>query len=222
MLPCRRAGRIAAQLLVAVAISIGAFAATAAPTVSLGGRMGNMAVLVINGKPSAMAVGASLQGVRLLSVGADSAVVEVEGRKMTLRIGETPVDLSGAPTPGNGTRIVLSMGSGGHFTSSGAINGRSVLFMVDTGATVVAMSQSEAERIGLNYRDAPRGIVRTANGSVPVHSVRLGQVRIGDVQVNDVDAVVMPAQMDHVLLGNSFLGRFQMRRENDTMTLDKR
>ena len=114
------------------------------------------------------------------------------------------------------------MGSGGHFFSQGSINGRPVRFMVDTGASVVAISQAEAERIGLSYKAATRGMVNTANGSVPAHSVRLAAVRLGDVQVFDVEAVVIPSQMDHVLLGNSFLGRFQMRQNNDTLSLEKR
>lgn len=191
-------------------------------SVSLSGRMGSKALLVINGSPRAVAVGSTEQGVKLLSLGNDVAVVEVEGRRQSLLLGATPVNLSGAPSAGAGTRIVLSAGSGGHFTSAGSINGRPVLFMVDTGASLVALSQSEADRIGLDYRKSPRGLVQTANGTVAVHSVRLSNLRLGDVQVYDVAAVVMPAQMPTVLLGNSFLNRFQMKRENDTMTLDKR
>ena len=193
-----------------------------APRVALSGRMGSKALLVINGSPRALAVGTSEQGVKLLSLTGNTAVVEVEGRRLSLALGASPVDLSGTPSAGGGTRVVLSAGSGGHFTSAGSINGRPVLFMVDTGATVVALSQSEADRIGLDYRKSPRGLVQTANGTVPVHSVRLANLRLGDVQVYDVAAVVMPAQMPTVLLGNSFLNRFQMKRENDTMTLEKR
>ena len=55
-----------------------------------------------------------------------------------------------------------------------------------------------------------------------MHRVTLDTVRIGDVQVYNVEAAVVPAQMEQVLLGNSFLTRFQMKRDNDTMTLDKR
>lgn len=193
-----------------------------AHAVSLSGRMGGKALLVINGTPRAVGVGATEQGVRLLSLADDQAVVEVEGRRLVLRLGGNPVDLSGAPSPGGGTRIVLPMGPGGHFSSAGSINGRPVVFLVDTGASLVSIGQSEADRIGLDYRAGPRGMVQTANGAVPVHGVRLATLRIGDVQVYDVQAVVLPAQMPQVLLGNSFLGRFQMRRDHDTMTLDKR
>ena len=209
-------------LTVGVATLTAASATDAATGVSLGALMGDKALLVINGKSRAVAVGGAEQGVRLLSLGSDSAVVEVDGQRVTLRMGATPIDLGGEPTPGGGTRIVLSMGKGGHFSSEGSINGKPVQFMVDTGATLVAMSQSEADRIGLRYRDAPRGMVQTANGMVPVHSVRLASLRIGDVLVRDVDAVVMPADRRQILLGNSLLSRFQMRRDNTTMTLDKK
>lgn len=195
----------------------------AATSVSLGARMGDKAVLVINGKSRAMSVGSNELGVRLLNLTSDGAVVEVDGQRVNLRLGGTPIDLGSDATPrSGGSKIVLSMGSGGHFTSSGSINGRPVQFMVDTGASVVSMSQAEAERIGLKYQKAPRAQVQTANGIVPVHMVRLGNVRVGDVLVYDVDAVVLPAQLQHVLLGNSFLSRFQMHRDNNTMTLEKR
>ena len=191
--------------------------------VALSGRMGDKALLVINGKPRSLAVGAQADGVRLLGMDPGSALVEVGGQRLRLEIGATPVSLgSAAPPPGAGNRIVLPIGSGGHFTSAGNINGRPVMFMVDTGASLVALSQQEAQRIGLRFQDAPRGIVQTANGQVPVHRVRLSSIRIGDVQVYEVDAVVMPASMGMVLLGNSFLNRFDLKRDNSTMTLDKR
>jgi aspartyl protease family protein len=94
--------------------------------------------------------------------------------------------------------------------------------MVDTGATVVALSQGEAERIGLEWRNAPRAFTQTANGAVPVHRVSLSAVRVGEVEVANVEAIVMPAQMPYVLLGNSFLSRFQMRRDNDVLRLERR
>jgi aspartyl protease family protein len=97
-----------------------------------------------------------------------------------------------------------------------------VSFLVDTGATSIAMSQAEAVRIGLDLRNGQRGMASTANGLVPVVGVTLTTVRVGDVEVANVQAVVMPAQMPHVLLGNSFLTRFSMRRDNDVMRLELR
>jgi aspartyl protease family protein len=190
--------------------------------VSLSGSLGSKALLVINGVPRTVDAGQTVDGVRLVTVQGDRAEVVVEGRRLALRIGAAPVNLSGAPTPGTGSRIVLTADTGGHFVSNGTVNCRQARFMVNTGATMVSLSQADAERIGLNFRNAPRGVVRTANGDVPVHRVILDSVRVGDVLVRSVEAVVLPSAMDHVLLGNSFLSRFQMRRENDRLELQRK
>ena len=195
----------------------------AAQSVTLNGSLSNKkALLIIDGTPRTVTVGETVQGVRLLGVGDSSATVDVGGRQLLLRIGAAPVRLGTAAKDGGGTEIVLTAGSGGHFTSGGSINGRAVQFLVDTGATAVALSQADADRIGLPYRNAPRLVAGTANGAVPVHQVMLNSVRLGDVEIYNVEAVVLPMQLPHVLLGNSFLMRFQMKRENDRMTLSKR
>jgi aspartyl protease family protein len=209
-------------LVFSLLVSTPVFSQAQGTTVSLGGRMGDKALLVINGKPRSLAVGARVEGVRLIGLDDGSAVVEVGGQRQRLVLGATPSNLGGNAPSGGGSRIVLPMGSGGHFTTAGSINGRPVVFMVDTGASMVAIGQREAGRIGLRYQDAPRGMAQTANGPVPVHQVRLSSVRIGEVQVYEVDAVVLPAAMDVVLLGNSFLNRFDLKRDTSTMTLDKR
>ena len=91
-----------------------------------------------------------------------------------------------------------------------------------TGATMVSMDQYEADRLGVDWKNGRRGMSRTANGDTPFFLTKLASVRIGDVQVYDVDAVVLPTPMPFILLGNSYLTRFQMKRENDVMTLDLR
>lgn len=196
--------------------------AAAAQNVSLSGSLGDKALLIIDGTPRTVATGATVQGVRLVSVSAAGAVVEVAGKRVNLVHGGAQINLGGANSDGGGSRIVLTAGSGGHFFTQGSVNGRAVRFLVDTGATNISMSQAEAQRIGIDYSKGQRGIANTANGQVVAHRVSLGTVRVGDVTVYNVDATIVPAQMDHLLLGNSFLSRFQMRRENDTLTLDKR
>jgi aspartyl protease family protein len=57
---------------------------------------------------------------------------------------------------------------------------------------------------------------------VPVYAVTLSSVRVGDVEVANVEALVLPAAMPHILLGNSFLTRFSMKRENEVMRLERR
>lgn len=205
----------------ALALALAAGAA-AAQSVSLQGMLGSKALLVVDGgAPKAVGSGETWKGVKVVSTSGDQAVLEVNGRKQTLRVGDSPMAVGATAAPG-GNRIVLSASSGGHFITQGQINGRAVQFMVDTGATSVAMGVSDADRLGIDYRKGQLGRGNTANGSVAVYNVKLASVRIGDVEVYDVDAAVLPTGASHVLLGNSFLSRFQMTRNNDQLVLERR
>ncbi|MEO8922441.1 MAG: TIGR02281 family clan AA aspartic protease [Caldimonas sp.] len=208
-------------VLFAAALS-GCAGVASAQTVSLGGSLGSRALLIIDGKAKNVALGSTVDGVKLLSVSGNDAVVEVQGKRVALQLGGAPINLGGAASGGTGQQIKLTAQSGGHFLTSGTINGRTVNFVVDTGATNVVLSAAEADRIGLEYKNGPLTYSSTANGMIVAYRVRLASIRIGDVQVYDVDATVVPASMPFVLLGNSYLQRFQMRRENDLLTLDKR
>lgn len=207
----------------ALLLAAGALASVAhAESVTLTGTIGSRAILVIDGgAPKTLAVGERIQNVRLVSLQDGTAVVEAGNQRVTLRM-DTPVSV-GKPVTNNGnTRIVLPAGSGGHFMAQGAINGRTVTFMLDTGATSVAISAADAERIGLVYKNGTPVQIGTANGIVSGYRVRLDSVRVGDVEVAGVDAVVSPQSMPYVLLGNSFINRFSMRRDSDQMVLEKR
>jgi len=206
-----------AALLLALAAGV-----SAAQGVVLSGRMGERALLVVDGQPRAVAVGQAVAGVTFRRWVGEDAEVETATGKLLLRVGGTPVQLGAAPRPGAGREIVLSAGSGGHFTTAGSINGKAVRFVVDTGATLVALGRDDAARLGIDLASAQRGMTQTANGAVPVHIVTLASVRVGDVELAQVGAVVLPQPMPVVLLGNSFLSRFQMRRDNDVMRLELR
>ena len=194
-------------------------------SVALSGVAGGKALVVIDGAtPRFLSAGQSHQGVRVVSVQGESATVEVSGQKRLLRVGEAPVSVgsSGLSGDGAGQRIVLTADGQGHFMSSGLINGKTVQFMVDTGATNVILSEADAKRINLAFDKGQRVGVSTANGQVVGHMLRLQSVKLGDVQVYDVPAIVLPQAMPFVLLGNSFLTRFQMLRQNDQLTLERR
>ncbi|TXC67513.1 TIGR02281 family clan AA aspartic protease [Piscinibacter aquaticus] len=188
----------------------------------MSGSLGDKALLVIDGQPRTVAAGATVAGVKVIKVTGSETVVEVGGKRQTLALGGAQVNLGGAASAGSGTQIVLAAGPGGHFVANGSINGSAVRFVVDTGATTIAMGEADAKRIGLDYTRGQRGVVRTANGDVPAYRVSLREVRIGDVTVHGVDATVLPAPMEPMLLGNSFLSRFQMRRDADMLVLEKR
>ena len=198
--------------------------ALAAPQVSLNGSLGqSAALLVIDGQVRSVRVGQELQGVRLLEVSDGRAVVSVEGKRLELRLGAAPVAQGGGAGPsGSGSKIVLQADGGGHFMTIGSINGGTVRFMVDTGATAVSLSRTEADRLGLKYRNGRPISIQTANGTITGYLMTLDRVRIGDVEIGGVQATVADRDMPFVLLGNSFLSRFQMKRENDTLTLERR
>lgn len=217
----RRAGLRAA--VVAGWLALAAALPASAQSVAMTGSMGSKALLVIDGgAPKALAAGETHRGVKVVAVRADQVTVEVGGKRQTIDLGGAPVSIGGGGGAGGGTQIVLTATSGGHFITSGSINGRATQFMVDTGATSVAIGADEARRMGINYEQGERGHGSTANGVIPIWRVTLKSLRIQDVEVYGVDAVVVPAGMPHVLLGNSFLTRFQMKRENDMLTLTRR
>ncbi|HEY4066797.1 MAG TPA: retropepsin-like aspartic protease [Burkholderiaceae bacterium] len=209
------------RALIAAAVLLAA-APAFAQSVSMSGSLGSKALLVIDGAPRTVASGETVLGVKLVSVSGSDAVVEVKGKRVTLAMGGAQVNLGGVPSEGGGSKIVLSAGSGGHFFTTGTINGHSVRFVVDTGATLVSMGADQARELGVDYTKGQRGIAGTANGQMVAYKVKLASVRVGDVQLYDVDGLVSQQPMEVILLGNSFLSRFQMARDNDTMTLTKR
>ena len=195
-----------------------------AQSVALSGVSGSKALLTVDsGAPRFLSPGQSHQGVTLLAVEDQSATVEINGQRQTLRVGEAPVSLGGSSTPAaGGSRIVLTADGRGHFMPQGQINGRSVQFMVDTGATVVAIGEPEARRINIPFKKGRQVMMNTANGSAIGYEVKLDSLRLGDMMSYNVTAVVTPQAMPYILLGNSYLTRFQMSRTNDQMTLQKR
>ena len=193
-----------------------------AQTVQLTGTMGNKALLIVDGSaPKSLSPGQTHQGVRLISTSGDEAVLEIAGKRQTLRVGESPASVAGS-APSGGGRIVFNPAPGGHYTIGGKINGRAVEFLVDTGASAVVLGATEAEQVGLNYRTGRPVQIATANGVTQAWSLKIGTIRLGDVELHEVDAIVAPLPLPYVLLGNSFLSRFQMKSENGQMTLERR
>ena len=110
----------------------------------------------------------------------------------------------------------------GHFVTTGTMNGGTVQFLVDTGATMISMGRGDARRVGIDYRKGQKGLSNTANGVAPVYKVKIDTVRVGEITLNNVDALVHDQDLPWVLLGMSFLNRVEMRREGDNLTLIKR
>ena len=192
-----------------------------ATDVNLIGLFPGKAVIVIDrGIPRTVSVGDSVGGVKLLSADANGAVVEVDGKREVLAMGqhfEAAAQTGGRPT------VTLAPDARGHFLADGQVNGAHVRFLVDTGATMVSLPASEATRLGIDYRNAPRSMSQTAAGPSPVYRVLLDSVTVGDVTVHNVEGLVHEAAgLEVALLGMSFLNRMEMRREGANLVLVKR
>lgn len=195
-------------------------APAAAADVSLIGTFeSKAAILSIDaGAPKTVRVGQVFGGVTLVSVEKDRAVIEIDGKRRTLARGQT---YSGAAGSGPQS-VTLSAGAGGHFTADGQINGGAIRFLVDTGATAVAIPASEAIRLRIDYRKGRRGTTQTAGGPTEAYIVTLDSVRVGSIELHNVEAIVIERGLTVSLLGNTFLNRMEMRREGQTMTLLRR
>ena len=191
-----------------------------AQDVGLAGVMGSKAMLMINGgEPQAVAVGQSLDGVKVVAVQGDQVVVEIGGKKRPLRVGQHAIGAAAADGSG---KVVMTADNQGHFYTTGTVNGVSVRFLVDTGATMISLGASDARRIGLDFNRGQKGMTQTANGQGVVSKIQLDTVRIGDVTLHNVDALIHQTEMPMALLGMSFLNRMEMQRDGSTMTLKKR
>ncbi len=180
------------------------------------------AVLIVDkGKPRTLRAGETYAGVKLISSSSEEAVVSIAGKRQRLRIGDGIY--STLSVPNERASVVLVPDRNGHFITLGSINGASVRFLVDTGATMVSMNLDDARRAGINYLAGERGYSQTANGVAPIYRVKLAKVSLGDITLQNIDGVVHEGSaLPVVLLGMSFLGRLEMRQQGDSLTLTKR
>jgi len=189
--------------------------------VGLAGLFPGKALLTINGgAPRIVAIGvATEEGVKVLSVQGETATIEVDGKKRVLRVGQNVASQSSGSGPASAT---LTADAAGHFLTIGNVNGTTIRFIVDTGASTISIGASDARRIGIDPSKGQMGYSQTANGVTQVSLVKLNSVRVGDIVLNNVDATVHQQDLPFALLGMSFLNRMEMQRNGETMTLKQR
>lgn len=205
------------RVMLLMLLSACVFSATAA---DLSARMlaKGTALISVNGKQHMLRAGqTSPEGVTLLSSSRTGAEVEYKGERYTLTLSS---HIATHFTQAETIEVRLNQSRGGHYRSSGMINGQSVTFMVDTGATTIAMSVAQAKRLGLNYKSGDQGMVTTANGRTHAYRVWLRSVSVGGITLSDVRAMVIANfGSQDILLGNSFLGNVSMSTENGVLVL---
>lgn len=193
-----------------------------AASVAVAGVFPGKALLVIDGgAPTFVAVGQTTAGgVRVLGIEGDAVTVEFDGKRRVMRMGQSVV--SQGADASQSQEVRLAADARGHFLVQGAVNGTSVRFLLDTGATMVSLGAADAGRIGIDWRKGLPGMTQTANGRMRAWKVRLDSVRVGDITLHGVDGLVHEGDMPVALLGMSFLSRTEMRNEGSTMILKKR
>jgi aspartyl protease family protein len=175
--------------------------------------------MINGGEPQSVQVGKTLDGVKVLSIQDDQVTIEVGGRKRPLRVGQHAIGIANGDGSG---KITMTADVQGHFYTTGTINGTSVRFLVDTGATMISLGATDARRIGLDFNRGQKALTNTANGQAVVSKVQVDTVRIGDITLRNIDALIHQNEMPIALLGMSFLNRMEMQRDGSTMTLKKR
>src|SRR5687768_14186871 len=205
------------NIIALLALALASLPAAAADVQMIGVIGDKAAVLSLDGgNPKTVKVGQTWNGIKVIEVQGDHATVEIDGKPRLLQRGMHYRSGAGSS---DRQSVTLAADPRGHFFTEGTVNGSHVRFLVDTGATVVALPAAEARRLGIDYRRGQPGFTNTAGGVVQVFRVRFDRVRLGDIELAGVDGVVIEQGLDIALLGMSFLNRVEMKREGQTMTL---
>lgn len=185
------------------------------------------AMLSVNGgKAKIVRAGSLYQGVKLISSNTKEAVIELNGKRETLKL-NSGVLLSqslGVEAPDSyKTTLDIYVDELGFFQSAGKVNGQTINFLVDTGANIVVLNSNDASRIGLEYLDGEQTYAATASGTAPMYTVTLDSISIGGIEQKDVLAGVIVGSFPQIpLLGMTFLRGVNMNRTGNTMRLTKR
>jgi aspartyl protease family protein len=208
------------RLLASMGLSLLAASGAGATDVTVAGLFTDKALVQIDGGPlRTLSVGQkTAEGVVLLSVDRETATFDVEGKRLTVGIGHARM-----PGGSSAESVVLTADLQGQFIADGQVNGTSMRFVMDTGATLISLPSREARRLGLDYAKGRKVVMSTANGNAPGYFVKLDTVQVGGVTIHGVDAVVIEGNgLPYPLLGMSFLNRMDMHREGSIMTLTRR
>lgn len=194
----------------------------AAPQVQVVGLFPNAAVLKVDGQRQLVKAGqVGPGGVRVISADSRGAVLLVDGEQRSYGLSREYSDGFAAPSK---ARLSVARGEGGHYWVAGSIGGQPLQFLVDTGATSVALNEGQAQRLGIDYRNAGRPIrVNTASGVAQGWQIKLDRVKVGTLEVFGVEAVVLQGgSPGTALLGMSFLNRVRWREEQGALLLESK
>ncbi|MDJ0882347.1 MAG: retropepsin-like aspartic protease [Gammaproteobacteria bacterium] len=177
--------------------------------------------LQVNGEQKIVKQGESFKGVTLVSASGRGAVVRLkDGKELKLGLNQS---IQHGFKKAEKNKLTVYPDRMGMFSLSGKINGQPTFFLLDTGATSIAISEVEADRLGIAYESGRKGKVQTASEVVPVWNIKLDNVKVGDISVSQVDAVVLKGNNPRTaLLGMSFLKHINLQRNGTSMVLEQK
>lgn len=192
----------------------------AAPQIRVVGLFANAALLNVDGQRVMLKVGrVGPHGLELLAADSATALILVDGREQSFALERDYAPGGYAEPQKQSVRLVRERD--GHYHASGQINGRSLSFMLDTGATTIAISQAQADALGLDYKRGTRVRISTASGEGWAWSIQLDSVSVSGIRQTMVPALVVPGSYpSQALLGMSFLNRLHWREEQGVLVLE--
>ncbi len=191
-------------------------------SVNVVGLFTNKAIIMVNGgKPKTLSVGQTIDGVKLIAADSKTATLQISGKTKQLEMGQAA---SVAGNADNATSsVTLYADTQGHFISDCLINGASLKFLLDTGATTVALNSGDAKFANIDYKRGQPVQIGTANGVVTAYRVTIDNLKIGSITLSQVEASVLEGGSPSVvLLGMSALNRLEMKRQDIALTLTKK
>jgi aspartyl protease family protein len=212
-----------AKILVFILASQFASYVIAETRLNVVGLFNNKAIVAINGgAPRSISAGQTMDGVKLIAADSESATFLVDGKRQTLKMGQAAL-MASIAGPANNDPVSLYADQAGHFLGQLKVNGVSLKYLVDTGATTVAFNSGDAKYAKIDYEKGQKVKVSTANGFANAYLVKLNTLKVGTIILNNVDATVVEGGFPQVvLLGMSALNRMEMKRDNSIMTLTKK
>ena len=211
-------GQLGRTLVMLSFVITAAAVAAEKPHIAVSGLFKGRAIIQVNGQQHLLKEGQrSPEGLLLVSASTKEAEFDWQGQRFKLGLSRS---IAGSFAASEKAVVRLPSGRNGHYYTQIEINGRRTNAVIDTGASTVAMSADDANRLGIRYQDAKPVVAVTANGQAKGYRVFLRRVALGAITLDNVDATVIEGSYPiEVLIGNSFLGSLDMQISNGVLEL---
>jgi aspartyl protease family protein len=192
--------------------------ASSANSVTVKGLFSGAALLIIDGEQVLLKKGKEKFGVKLIAASSKEAVLEIDGKRQRVGLSK---QVGGQYQKAKSKIVRVTSKRGGHHWVRGQINGRGVEFLVDTGASLIAMNLATAKRLNIDYEKGTPSRIQTANGIAEIRVVNLNKVTIGEITYYNIAASVsLNNALTVTLLGNSFLSKVNLSTDKGILIME--